>query len=79
MVKDTADLQFGNMKKRYRDIVVNDVPYTWASGKNNCDGDGGNPLTIWKDRKPIYTELISGNIQITPLLVRERIENLQSL
>ena len=64
------------MKKKYRDIVVNEVKYTWASGKSNCDGDGSTLLTIWKDRKEIKQELINGDIQITPFFVKNVIENL---
>jgi len=63
------------MKKKYRNIVVDNITYTWASGHNNCDGDGSNLLTVWKNKKPFLRELINGNIEITPALVKEKINN----
>lgn len=62
------------MKRYIRKIVVNDENYAWCSGRNNCDGDGSNLITIWKDKKEIHHKLINGNIQITPSLVRKLID-----
>lgn len=59
------------MKRYIRKIVVNNQNYNWCAGRPNCDGDGSNLITIWKDRKKIHIELINGNIQITPLLIRQ--------
>lgn len=64
------------MKKKYREITVNGKKFTWSSGKNNCDGDGGNLLTIWFEKKPIHKQLFGGHIEITPKLVSEIIETL---
>jgi len=63
------------MKKKYRNIVIDGITYTWASGHNNCDGDGSNLLSVWKDKKPFFQELFNYNIEITPALVKERIKN----
>jgi hypothetical protein len=62
------------MKTYIRKIVVDNQNYTWCSGKNNCDGDGSNLVTIWKDKKQIHQKLINWNIQITPSLVRKLID-----
>lgn len=64
------------MKKYIRKITVNNEQYEWASGKNNCDGDGSNLLTIWKNKKQIHHKLFNGYIQIMPSLVRKEIEQL---
>lgn len=48
-----------------------------VSRQNNCDGDGSNMLTIWKNNKIIYSKLFYGHIQITPKLVKEEILNNQ--
>ena len=61
------------MAKNLRKITVNHCVYIWVVGSQNCDGDGSNRLTIWKDKKQIYTEIINGNFQITPLYVKEKI------
>lgn len=66
------------MKRYIRKIVVNSENYTWSSGKNNCDGDGSNLLTIWKNKKQIHHKLFSGDVQITPSLVRNEIENFKN-
>lgn len=63
------------MKYYIRKINVGNENYTWCSGKNNCDGDGSNLITIWKNKKQIFYKLINGNIQITPSLVRRLIED----
>jgi hypothetical protein len=62
------------MKRYIRKIVVDNQNYTWCTGRNNCDGDGSNLITIWKDKKQIHHKLINGNIQITPSLVRKIID-----
>lgn len=63
------------MKRYIRKIVVNNQEYTWCSGRNNCDGDGSNLITIWKNKKQIHRKLINGNIQIKPSLVRKIIDD----
>ncbi len=66
------------MRVKIRKIVVGNEDYTWSSGRNNCDGDGSNLITIWKNKKQIHRKLINGNIQITPSLVREVIEGFKT-
>jgi hypothetical protein len=61
------------MKKKYREIVVGGVLYGWTIS-NNCDGDGGNLLKIWLNKKPIYQQLYTGDSQITPETVRKFIK-----
>jgi len=61
------------MKKKYRDIVVNNIKYAWAySG----EGDGGT-LKIWKDKKVIYTENFNHDVIITPSYVSVVIKKLK--
>lgn len=62
------------MKKYIRKIIVDDKKYIWYVNRNNCDGDGSNLITIWENKKQIYRELINGNIQITPLIIKKIIE-----
>jgi hypothetical protein len=66
------------MKKKYRNITIDEVLYTWASGHNNCDGDGSNLLTIWKNKKPFHQQLFKYDIEITPSQVKDVINNLKN-
>jgi hypothetical protein len=54
------------MKKKYRDIVVNNIHYAWSISNVNGDGDGGKQLNIWKEKTKIYTEWLKPEIVITP-------------
>ena len=60
------------MKKKFREIVVNEKTYAWRVGDEDCDGDGGLRFKIWKDRKLIYEEIIHNDI-ITPQVVKDKI------
>jgi len=66
------------MKKNYREITVNDIPYGWTIN-NDCDGDGSNLLKIWFDKKVIYEEIVEGCIIITPKFVSDIILSLNNL
>jgi hypothetical protein len=59
------------MRKKFRTITIDNVKYTWSAGHNNCDG--GNLITIWKDKKVIHSEVVSGSISITPSVIKEKI------
>lgn len=62
------------MKKKYREIVVDGITYAWSI-KNDCDGDGGNMVTIWENKKPIKEILVyDGTIEITPSIVEKMIK-----
>ena len=61
------------MKKKHRDITVGGIKYAWTI-HNNCDGDGGNCVKIWKDKKILIDELIRGDIDITPKFISEIIK-----
>ena len=63
------------MKKKYRDIIVDDIKYTWAVTNYNCDGDGGFMVKIWLDKKIFYDELVVGET-ITPRVIEETIREL---
>ena len=54
-----------HMKKKYRDITVDGVKYTWSITQFNCDGDGGCNLRIWLDGEEIDHRLIKANFQVT--------------
>ena len=60
----TAESQL--MKKKYRDIIVNNIQYAWRA-HSDCDGDGHCLLTIWKNKKVVYEQL--ANHDITPAYV----------
>lgn len=64
------------MKKKHRDIVVDGKKFAWTFTGFNCDGDGSSNLRIWFNKREIYHELISGDIQVTPKYVRNVIDNL---
>jgi hypothetical protein len=56
------------MKKKFREITVDGKKYGWTL-HNDCDGDGGNCIEIWYNKKIIHKQLISGDIQITPKII----------
>lgn len=61
------------MKKKFRELLVSDKKYGYTI-KNNCDGDGGNKLCIWENKKIIHEVVIPGHITITPKIVSEKIK-----
>jgi hypothetical protein len=67
------------MKTKTRKLKVNGKTLVWSTGRNNCDGDGGNRLTICENKKQVYSGLIAGNIQITPSLVKATYEKLANI
>ena len=60
------------MKKRFRKIVVGGKEYAYNI-KNGGDGDGGNVLRIWFNKKMIHEteDSLNGEIIITPKFVAE--------
>ena len=66
------------MEKNFREIKVNGIVYCWTV-KHNCDGDNGNWLKIWLNKKVIFDKKIEYNfdgndsIKITPEVVRKKI------
>lgn len=63
------------MKKKHRNIIVNEKEYAWTI-KDNVDGDGNNKLKIWLNKKVIYETYIPGHTAITPSFVEKKIINL---
>lgn len=61
------------MKKQYREITVNEIPYGWVVDNN---GDGNNILIIYFDKRIIHKELLEGIINITPKMVSQIIYSL---
>lgn len=58
------------MKKKYRDIVVDDKPYAWTFGNHGWE------LCIWENKKIIHSYTLKhGRSQITPSLVALIIRN----
>lgn len=60
------------MKKKFREITVDNLVFGWTINEN-CDGDGGKCVKIWKNKKIIY-ETILNNEYITPALIRDIIK-----
>ena len=58
------------MKKKYRDITVDGVKYTWMVSLET--------LTIWKDKKVIKTENVEHCI-VTPSIVADLIKELNNV
>jgi hypothetical protein len=56
------------MKKKFREITINNKKYGWTL-RNNCDGDGGDCVEIWCDKKVIHREIISGHLNVTPKMI----------
>jgi hypothetical protein len=65
-----------NRKSGVRNILVNDIAYTWLCSDHNCDGDGSNRLKVWRDRKLVLEELVTGDVSITPEIVSKKIKSL---
>lgn len=63
------------MKKRHRDITVNGKKYAWTV-KNDVDGDGGNLVKIFYNKKIKFERLIPGNITLTPKYISKAIGGL---
>ena len=61
------------MKKKHRDIVVDNIPYAWTYAPNPDKQEGGGELKIWKNRKVIYKKYIDSGVSITPKLIAELI------
>jgi hypothetical protein len=59
------------MKKKFRKIIVDDVPFAW--GITNTDDE--KLIQIWLDKKPWYRMLLKQDSIITPKIVRGYIQN----
>lgn len=59
------------MKKKTRSITVNNIVYQWLV-RANVDGDGGDRLDIFLNKKKIYSDLFRGT-DITPQFVTGKI------
>jgi hypothetical protein len=62
------------MKKKYRDIVVNDKKYAWRFLQDSDPYEGGGGIRIWKDKKIVYNKWHNENIEVTPKMVANIIE-----
>jgi hypothetical protein len=54
------------MKKKHRDITVNDKPYGWTVATNY---DGTKHVRIWENKKVIYDKDMSEIEVIEPSLI----------
>jgi hypothetical protein len=61
------------MKKKFREITVERKKYGWTV-KNNCDSDGSNQLTVWINKKPVFSTFVPGSEIITPSVVESYIK-----
>lgn len=57
------------MKKKYRDITVDNVKYAWMVSSDT--------LTIWKDKKIIKTEDVT-HCTVTPKMVADLIKKVKN-
>lgn len=65
-----------NRIKRLRKIVVGGKTYKYlVSKKDNKDGYKYTYLQIWKDKKPIYSEIVQGEESVQPRIVEGIIKN----
>ena len=60
------------MKSKTRKIVVNEITYHWLV-RANVDGDGGDRLDIFLNKKKIYSDILRG-FNIGPGLVYHLID-----
>lgn len=66
------------MKKKFRNIVVDNIEYAWRTCRYNGDGDGGIGIRIWKDKKIIHETFHEGNYEpITPKTIADIIGDLE--
>ena len=63
------------MKKKNRNIVVDDIEYAWSISSGNCDGDGASKVNIWKNKKLIHTVVLR-QCEVTPSNIEEIIRSL---
>lgn len=42
------------MKQRYRDIIVDNIKYSWSYLPNTDPYEDGGDVKIWKDKKVIF-------------------------
>jgi hypothetical protein len=61
------------MKKKYRDIVVNNKKYCWLIQPNQDKQEGDGILKIYHNKKLIYKETIESDVVITPKIVSIKI------
>ena len=60
------------MKKKFRDIVVDDVKYAWQA---RADDDYPARIKIWKNKKVIIEGALSDGFEVTPKIISEIIED----
>lgn len=65
-----------NRIKRLRKIVVGGEIYKYLISKKDNEGYKDLYLTIWKNKKPIYSEIVQGEESVQPRIVEEKILNL---
>ena len=63
------------MKKKHRDIIVNEEAYAWRMTGHNHD-NGGAYVRIWKSNKIIYDGVLKDTLSVTPKDVADIINNL---
>jgi hypothetical protein len=63
------------MKKKYREITVDDVQYGWTF-HYDCDGDGNMCVAIWRDKKIIYREIVKGGYTLLPSILATAIRRI---
>lgn len=76
------------MKKRFRNITINGITYTWSI-RNDLDGDGGIFLRIWEIENEGKKLIFDGDIyelktnkdeiieNVTPKIIKEFINELK--
>jgi hypothetical protein len=62
------------MKKKYRDIIIDNTRYSWSVAS---DHDEGIMIKLFKEGKEIGHKYIYGNPEITPSYIKDLIKNQQ--
>lgn len=62
------------MKKKHRDIIVNDIQYAWTV----TEADEYNRIRVFQDKKMVHEEVLPNYQEIGPRIIKEMIEDLLS-
>lgn len=61
------------MKKRYRNIIIDGISYSWSYKVNGDRYEGGGMLKIWKNKKIVFERWCHCDVIVTPSYIAELI------
>ena len=61
------------MKKKHRNIIVNNFLYAWSYQPNDDKQEGGGELKIWKNKKVVFKQWVDCEVNVTPSYIAELI------